>query len=166
MARRPAFAQYLIDSVRAAPDEVVLELVINYLHGMGLGEPGAAMATFGTAAPVVDETQIDEALAKRPSRARGPRREPTRPSDRRRTRTSRADRAAQVAQVLEYVGAQAAGVSRGQVAEALDLPPAVAGQALKGLAADGKIHRAGERRFTRYGRSKSVAEAAVKAAQA
>lgn len=165
MARRPAFAQYLIDSVRSAPDEVVLELVVNYLNGMGLGEPGAAMATFGTT-PVIDSAQIDAAVAKRPSRARALRPEPTRPSDRRRTRTSRADRAAQVAEVLAYVGARDTGVSRGQVAEALDLPPAVAGQALKGLAADGKIHRAGERRFTRYGRTKGAAEAAVKAAQA
>lgn len=163
MGRRPAFAQYLIDSVRAAPDEVVLELVVTYLHRMGLGEPGAAMATF-SGAPVVDDAQIDEALAKRPSQAR-PRREATRPSDRRRTRTSRADRALQVAKVLDFVTAQDSGVSRGQVAEALDLPPAVAGQALKALTADSKIHRAGERRFTRYGRSQALAEAAVQAAQ-
>jgi len=164
MVARPAFAQYLIDSIRSAPDEVVLELVVNYLQQMG-GQPGAAMATFVTPASVMPSAELTQAVTKRTSRARVAR-EATRASDRRRTRTSRADRQAQIREVQRFVDERDTGVSRGEVAEALDLPPAVAAQALKTLAADGVLHRAGERRFTRYGRTKTIAEAASRDAQA
>ncbi|MEM6790519.1 MAG: hypothetical protein AAF715_23570 [Myxococcota bacterium] len=212
MAVQPAFARFLIDTVRSAPDEVVLELVVHYLrHLETLAAPGPATGSAGAAAlfsgassppgaspavaraprpePTGETSEIPRSnplpspftpagvttvvdpqaitAAQRPSRDRV-----TRESDRRETRegavmpvrrrrTSQADRAADKARVLEHVRRLDAGVSRGAVAEILDLPPPAVGQILRALVEEGHIFRAGERRLARYGRTQELADRAT-----
>jgi hypothetical protein len=165
-APRPAFAQYLIDMVRTAPDDVVLDLVMVYLQQRGSGGrlPDLTPPPTEEAVPVIDPAKLAGAIKTRPSRARAAR-EATRPSDRRRARLGRDAREAQLADIERVVTERDEGVSRADVVEALSISAAEAGRGLKALTTAGRIHRAGERRLTRYGRTKAIAEAASKASR-
>ena len=135
MSELNPFAKRLVDMVRDMPDELLLELVRDHL------------------------ASADGAPAPRPPAPKSPRKR----GGKRRGRGGKS-RAALEAEVLAVVNA-GGGVAVADVAAATGAPKPRLSAILRSLRESGAIHAAGDRRFTRYGKTKAIAAAASKKAR-
>lgn len=132
------FAKRLVDMVREMPDDLLLELVRDHLASTG-----------------------DANL----SPARGPAKSaPKRGRAARKGGRGKKSRSSLEAEVLDVVN-RGDGLALADVAAAVGASKPRTSAALRALKASGAIHAAGDRRFTRYGKTKAIATAASKKAR-
>ncbi len=136
------FAKQLVDMVRQLPDEALLELVKNHLTGVTAAESPQRQTPRAPRTP---------ATPAKPRRKRGKRR-------------SSANRAKLEQSVLAFVH-DSNGVAVSDVAAGVGEPKSRVAPVLRKLRDAGTIHQAGDRRFARYGKTKTIAEAASKRAR-
>jgi len=133
------FAKRLVAMVREMPDELLLELVKEQLGAAG--EP-----TRPSPKPKAPPSARKRGTKKRRSKGRA---------------SSRAQLEAAVVEVVE----RGEGVALADVAAEVGAPKPRVSAILRSLKDAGTIHAAGDRRFTRYGKTKAIARAASKTAR-
>lgn len=142
------FAKRLVNMVREMPDELLLELVRDRLASAGDSDATSSnLRTSSVRASNAPTSKVPKGKRGAKKRRRGGK-----------------SRAALEAEVLAVVNA-GAGVALADVAEAVEASKPRLSAVLRSLREAGAIHAAGDRRFTRYGRTKAIATAASKRAR-